>query len=100
MRLIKVPDEVKVKGKDADLPFPFKDVLKAHLDSYVELKTISQIRDAAKIIDKIEASNGHISLEDAQYEILKAACAKNIYAPFVTRSLLSYYDAIEQATKE
>jgi SHS2 domain-containing protein len=99
MKIITVPADVKVKdqaGNEKD--FAFKDALKAHLDSYVELKTVSQVREASKIIDKIDASNGTISLEDAEYAIVKAACAKVIYIPFITRHLLSFYDAVEGAT--
>lgn len=96
MRIITVPAEITVKDK----AFPFKEVLVMHLDNYVELKTVSQSRDAAKIIDKIEAANGTLSLEDAQYDILKAACAKVVYVPYITRHLLGYYDAVEGATKE
>ena len=99
MKIIKVPAEIKVKGSGSEeKEFPFKDVLKFHLDSYVELKTISQIREAAKIIDKIEAATEGISLEDAEYAILKAACGKAVYVPFVTRQLLAYYDSVDQAT--
>ena len=100
MKIITVPADVIVKlGEGKDSPdFTFKKALIVHLDNYGELKTVSQVREAAKIIDAIEAGNGTIALEDAQFDILAAACKKNVYHPTVTRQLLSYYDAVEGAT--
>lgn len=101
MKIIDVPAEILVKDNSGgEKAFPFKDVLKTSMDNYVELKTISQIREAAKIIEKIEAGNGTIGLEDAEYAILKAACAKVVYVPFVSRQLLKYYDAVEGAKSQ
>ena len=98
MRLIKTPADVKVKVNEetSDL-FTFKKVLIDQIDNYGETKTVSQLRQAAKIIDKIEAGNGTISLEDAEYEIVKAACSKIVYKPVLARQLLSYFDSVEAA---
>ena len=97
MKIITVPPDVKVKLGDEEREFPFKAALVLHLDSYVEIKTISQVRDAKKILDAIEAGNGTISLEDKQYEVLAAACKSKAYHTMISRQLLSYYDAIEKA---
>jgi tRNA A37 threonylcarbamoyladenosine synthetase subunit TsaC/SUA5/YrdC len=100
VKIIKVPADVVVKlpGVEEGKAFPFKEALILHLDSYVELKTISQSREASKIIDAIEKGNGTISLEDAQYAILSAACKNRVYHQTITRQLLSYYDAVDGAT--
>ena len=98
MKIITVPSDVKVKLGEEEREFPFKAALIAHLDNYVDLKTISQSREASKVIDAIEKGNGTISLEDKQYEILSAACKNRVYHQAITRQLLSYYDAIDAAT--
>lgn len=98
MKIVKVPENVKVKiGEESTDIFTFKKVLTDHIDSYGETKTVTQLRQASKIIDKIEAANDSLSLEDADYEILKAACSKIVYKPLVARQMLSYYDAVEKA---
>jgi hypothetical protein len=97
VKIITVPQEITVKLGTEEKGFPFKTTLISHLDSYGELKTVSQVRDAAKIIDAIEAGNGTIALEDAQFDILAAACKKAVYHPAITRQLLSYYDAMDTA---
>jgi len=97
MRLITCPADVVVKLDDGEKEFPFKKTLVAHLDNYGELKTVSQIREAQKVIDAIEAGNGTIALEDTQYDLLAAACKRVIYIPRVTRQLIAYYDAIDKA---
>jgi len=97
MKIITCPPDVMVKFDDGEKEFPFKKALILHLDNYGELKTVSQIREAQKVIDAIEAGNGTIALEDSQYDLLAAACKRVIYHPRVTRQLFSYYDAIEKA---
>ncbi len=98
MRLIKPPADVKVKiGEESSDLFTFKKVLIDQIDNYGETKTVSQLRQAAKIIDKIETGNGTIHLEDAEYEIVKAACSKIVYKPVLARQLLSYCDSVESA---
>jgi hypothetical protein len=101
MRLITVPGKVAIKDEKGvvveNMDLPFKQFLVRHLDVYVETKTVSQLRQAAKTIDVIEASNGNIMLEDEQYRLLKAACEKIGYPHGIARQLLSYYDAVENA---
>ena len=98
MKIITVPASVNVTIEGIEpKEFPFKKALITHLDSYGELKTISQIRDAQKVIDAIEAGNGTITLEDKQYELLAAACKAKVYHSAITRQLISFYDAVEKA---
>ena len=99
MKIITVPADVKVKLGEEEREFPFKAALILHIDNYVEIKTISQSRDAGKIIDAIEKSNGTISLEDAQYALLSAACKNRVYHQTITRQILAYYDAVEGASE-
>ncbi len=98
MKIITVPPDVKVKLGEEEKEFPFKAALILHIDNYVDIKTISQSREAAKVIDAIEKGNGTISLEDAQYTLLSAACKNRVYHQTITRQLLAYYDAVEGAT--
>lgn len=97
MKIITVPKDVKVKVGEEEKVFPFKESLIFHLDNYAEIKSVSQLRDAQKVIDAIEAGNGTISLEDEQFKLLKAACDKMCYRPVIARQLISYYDALEKA---
>jgi hypothetical protein len=102
MKIITVPEKAVIKdekGAPVELDIPFKSFLITHIDNYGDTKTVSQIRQAQKLIDKIEAGNGTISLEDEQYKLLKAACEKIVYRPVVSRQLIGYYDAVEKATE-
>ena len=98
MKIITVPADVTVKLGSEGKVIPFKEALLLHLDSYVEIKTISQVRDASKVAEAIEKGNGTISLEDKQYEILAAACKAKVYHTTITRQLLIYYAAIDSAS--
>jgi hypothetical protein len=103
MKIITVPEQIVMKDeKGAPIPtetldITFRSFLVKHIDVYGEVKTTSQLRQAQKVIDAIEAGGGTISLEDEQYKILKAACEKNAYNSFLGRQLLKYYDAVEAA---
>ena len=97
MKIITVPADVTVKIGDEEKEVPFKTALILHLDVYPEIKTISQSREAKKVMDAIEAGNGTIALEDAQYALLSAACKNRAYPQIYTRQMFSYYDAIDAA---
>lgn len=99
MKIITVPADVvfKLDGKPVEGSVSFKQFLIQHIDAYGETKTVSQLRQASKIIDKIEASNGTLSLEDSEYLIVKGACEKPVFRPGLGRQMLPYYDAVEQA---
>ena len=103
MKIITVPEKAVIKdekGAPVELDIPFKTFLIAHIDSYGETKTVSQLRQAQKVIDAVESGNGTIALEDEQYKLLKAACEKIVYRPVVSRQLIAYYDAVEKASEQ
>lgn len=101
MKIIDVPKSVSVKpiagGQGEPREISFKDFCTLHLDSYAEIKTPSQVRQAAKVFDALEAGGATLSLEDADYELLKAAAAAVKYVPGVARQMVSYFDAIDKA---
>lgn len=104
MKIITVPEKAVIKDEKGspvpDLDIPFKSFLVAHIDNYGDTKTVSQLRQASKLIDAIEKGNGTISLEEEQYKLLKAACEKIVYRPVVSRQLMEYYDAVEKAADQ
>lgn len=106
MKIIEVPATIKAKpfgtqalvNRDVEVPeMTFKDFLIIHLDSYSSVKSTKMVRQVNKIADAIEKSNGTISLEDADFDVLKAAVEEVKVVPGMARQLLSYYDAIEKA---
>ena len=98
MKIITVPADVMATvGDEISNKFTFKRVLTDHIDNYGETKTVSQLRQAQKIIDKLEAASDTLRLEDAEYEILKAACSKLVYRPVLARQFFKYLDAVEGA---
>lgn len=99
MRLITVPPDIAVKFNDGDKVFTCKEVFIHQIDSYAEIKTASMMRQAQKVVDAIENGNGTISLEDADYDLLKAACSQIKYFPKVGRSILPFFDALDGAEK-
>jgi hypothetical protein len=101
MKIIEVPATVTVKPittqKGEDKAIPFKEFLGLHLDAYGNIKTPKQVRQLGKLFDAIEAGNGTISIEDADYDLLKAALEEIKYIPGVARQMVSYYDAVDKA---
>ena len=101
MKLITVPKNVVLKGETGEplvnADVSFKMFLVRHLDGYVDTKTVSQLRQAAKVIDEIEAAKETIALEDEQYKLVKAACERLCYPHGLARQMLPYYDAVEHA---
>ena len=93
MKIITVPEDVKIGEKS----FSCKEVLLLQLDNYGEVKTISMVRQAQKVAEAIEKGNGTITLENAEYDLLKAACQKIIFLPGASRKLLPYFEAVESA---
>lgn len=93
MKIITVPEDIKVGEK----AFSCKEVLMLQLDNYGEVKTISMVRQAQKVAEAIEKGNGTITLEDAEYDLLKAACQKIVFLPGAARKLLPFYEAVESA---
>ena len=97
MKVVTVPADITVKGVQKEETIPFKDFLVHHLDNFEGIKTPSQVRQAGKIVGTIEAANGTIALEDAEYEILKSALQSIKYFPKVARQLVAYWDAFDKA---
>lgn len=97
MKIVKVPPDVTVKLGEAEKTFTAKEVFTHQLDTYTDVKTLSMVRQAQKVIDAIERGNGTISLEDAEYDLLKGACREIRYIPKVSRHLLPFYEALESA---
>jgi len=74
MKIIETKPDVKVPGPAGDRVVNFKEFLKESLDLYQPIgKSRKMMRQANKIEDAIDAGNGTIKLEDADYDVLKAA---------------------------
>lgn len=97
MKIVTVPQDITIKFGDGEKVFTCKEVLLFQLDTYAEVKTLSMVRQAAKVAEAIEKGNGTISLEDADYDLLKAACQKIAYVTKVSRQLIPFYEAVEKA---
>ena len=101
MKIVDVPADVTPKGilgRESDhKPVSFKEWLMIHIDSYGGIKSPSQVRQAGKIVDAIEAGNGTMTFEDADFDILKASLQESKYIPGVARQLTSFYDAVDKA---
>lgn len=100
MKLIVVPTEkVTLKlGGERTKELSFAEFLTTALDAYAEIKTPKQWRQASKVLAAIEKANGNISLEDADYELIKSAVAAGGgFLPVAGRQLVPYADAVENA---
>ena len=104
MKEIKVPAPVKVvlgklqDGSDAKDTVAFTKFLVDMVDTYGETKTPKQLRQAMRLIDKIEKANGVLSLEDADFDLLKAAIEfPRQLNTKLARQLGSFYDALSEA---
>lgn len=98
MRVITVPEAIVIEGKSVDL----KSFLVDALDAYVPAgKSVKMLRQVAKIVGVIDGSNGHISLEDADYDVVKASLHfegdAGSWNPRMGRRVLSFFDAVESA---
>src|SRR3990167_494493 len=100
MRIIDVPKEdpltlkgVPVPGGKAEVKVTFKDFLHELFDSSSDelAKGLKNIRRAAKLADKIDAMNGTLELEDADYELLMRCSERGIFpSAAVSRQLLPF----------
>lgn len=100
---MEVPAPIKVKlgklkdGSDFTEEITFKKFLTDVVDSYTEsAKLPKQIRQREKVIRVIEASNGHLQFEDADFELVKGAVEAGgvPYQPVISRQLVPYLDAL------
>ena len=100
MKIIEIPATLTVKSIGPD-PKPetisFKTWALLHIDLYAEAKTVGQIRQLAKIATALETDGTSFQLEDAEYELLKAATGVPKYVPGVSRQMIPYYDALDKA---
>ncbi len=102
MKIIDVPADVTPKpiggkGGEDGKPISFKEWLTVHIDTYGGIKSPSQVRQAGKIVGAIEAGNGTMSFEDADFDVLKASLQESKYISGVARQLTSFYDAVDKA---
>jgi hypothetical protein len=97
LKIITVPADITVKFADGDKTYSLKEVLTTQLDMYAEIKSASMVRQAQKVLAAIETGTGTIALEDADYDLLKAACQKILYPFKVSKSILPFYEAVESA---
>lgn len=104
MKEIKVPAPVLVvlgkqqDGKDITESVQFPKFLVDMVDTYGETKTPKQLRQAMRLIDKIEKAGEVLSLEDADFDLLKAAIEfPRQLNTKLARQLGSFYDALSEA---
>ena len=96
--LLKVIDlaEKTIRVADKDITVKSKDLLSNAIESYQEgLKGIKNINVAIKIFNKIEASEGQLELEDAEFEMLYKAIDSAQWNPGILR-FAEFFDEIEK----
>lgn len=106
MKLIEVQPDVTFEvaqpnGMKAPQTFKFKDFLVEALDIYAPIgKSLRMMRQANRIVDVIETSNGHLALEDADYAVLRGALhlddEAGAFNP-ILRRLEPFFAAVESA---
>ena len=104
MKIISIPAPLKIKvmertGTLNQVETKFVEWATNIIDFYAEAKTLKQVRQVQKIVEALESSNGTVSIEDAEYELLKAAVEQypTKLPPAIVRQHLSFVDAIEKA---
>ena len=104
MKIIEIPKPVTVTlkakdGSDVHTEGVFCDWAVNIIDFYTEVKTLKQVRQVQVIVEALESANGSVSLENADYDLLKAAVENypTKFPPTVIRQHLSFIDAIEKA---
>lgn len=91
-----MPKDLKVEVLDTEIDYTFKKFLMDAMDQYKPFGSgIKNIRQAVKIADLIEESEGELEFEDNDYEELKKAVEVAEWRPGVARQLLSYYEALD-----
>jgi len=105
MKIIEIPMDLAIKfkepstGEDISKPAKFSDWAENIVDFYGEAKTLKQVRQVQKIVDALHGANGTMQLEDAEYDLLKAAVENypTKMPPFIVRQHMAFIDAIEKA---
>jgi len=96
MKTIKVPEEVKLDvGGEVEQVFTFKEFLLAAINTHEPFgQGIKNIRQGYKLAELAESDEEELELEDADYEVLKAAVEACKWNPFVARNAITFYDAL------
>jgi hypothetical protein len=104
MKIIEVPQPLKLTlqdraGNDLEEEVTFTTFLSNAIDFYSEgVKTIKQLHQVQSIVDAVEKATDTITLEDAEYELLKSAI--DVYPsklmPKVGRQYLPFFDAFDK----
>jgi len=103
MKIIDAPSPVVFEAKDDKgnavvQEFPFKKFLQTSVESYEPAgKGIRMIRQADKILNAIEGMDGHLTLEDEEFNVLKAAVEAMPWKPPAARKFIPFYEAVEKA---
>jgi len=106
MKVIEVPADITInlmdeRGTKTSKPAKFKEWAENVIDFYSEVKTMKQVRQVQKIVDAIGAGNGKVEMEDADYDLLKAAvdASAGKLPPFIVRQQLPFVDAVDKAVE-
>lgn len=104
MKLIEIPAPVNVnlrrKENDEPVPVKFPEWATNVIDFYSDgVKTLKQVRQVQKIVEALEKATEAVTLEDADYDLLKAAVEAypTKMPPVIVRQHLAFVDAIEKA---
>jgi hypothetical protein len=100
MKVIEIPVSVVLKPWNEQMKaeeMSFKKWALLHIDTYSEVKAPGQIRQCFKIASAMESAGSTVQLEDADYDLLKAACSQPKLMPGASRQLVAYFDAIDAA---
>src|SRR3990172_9493812 len=107
MKVITVPPGAQIEaqdqsGKTIQANYPYKRWLQEMLELCQPLARDPKLWGVGATLAKlIRESNGSITLETAEYDIVKAAivdaAAKDVLKPIITRQIASYWASIENA---
>lgn len=93
-KIIECPPNVQFEDRSES----FASFLTNAMDLYAPNgKGIKQIRQAVKIMGIVEQANGTLTLEDADYEVVKAAVESCAWKPQFARKALPFFEAVEAA---
>jgi len=99
MKIVDVPPDAEIKfpGRPEAAKMSFREFLISAMDMYEPAgKGPSNIRKAFKIVSSIEAMDGHLTLEDADFEVLKSAVESASWKPAAARQLVAFFDAMDK----
>lgn len=100
-KVIKVPPQVPIPEKyrtseDDPKESTFKEFVETAMNNYMPSgRGINQIRQAQKIMEKVEKMDGQLILEDAEFNTVKEAVMTAQFPPRAARTCLSFFEAVE-----